>query len=78
MTTWRIIPMSVDRQVRVDDLAAVGAGSRLRVADGLHDVGLDERAAVDHRRVRRRELERRHRDALAERAVREVDLAPLA
>ena len=46
------------------------------IADGLDDVRLDQRPAVHQRGIGRRQLDRRDRDALAERAVGEVDLAP--
>ena len=56
--------------------SARGRRRRSSVADRLDDVRLDQRPAVHQRGVGRRELDRRDRDALAERAVGEVDLAP--
>ena len=63
------------RQVLVDDLR-FGRVDDLPLADRLHDMGLDHRPAVHQRGIGRRELDRRDRHALAERAVGEVDLGP--
>ena len=61
---------------RRHDLAAV-ARLDVAVAHPEHDVRADERAAVDHRRVGGHQLELGDRDALPERAVRDVGLAPV-
>ena len=76
MTTWFIIPTSVFDSVRRDHLALRAGSRRALTPTAWTMCGWIELAAVHHRRVGRRELERRDRDALAERAVREVDLAP--
>jgi hypothetical protein len=58
-----------------EDPAAVARHDHLG-ADLLHEVRVREDAPVHHRAVGRRQLQERHRDALPERAVGDVDLAP--
>ena len=71
--TWFISLVSVCGEL-LGHHPAARDGRRLAVADRLDDAGLDQDAAVEHRREGLRELDRRHGDALAEGAVGEVDL----
>ena len=57
--------------------AALHDGLGVAAADRRDDARLDEDAAVEHRGVRLGELDGRHRDALPERPVRDVDLRPV-
>ena len=74
--TWRHQAHQRLEVVAPGRAARRAASRRHRLADRLDDVRRDQRPAIHQRRVRGRELDRRDRHALAERAVREVDLLP--